>query len=102
MLDELGELGERARQTTRRLRTLDTNTKNKALRAIADVILERQSDILLANSKDITAGQEAGLDEHLLERLLLTEARLDAGLVAPHPASPEPVVVELHRRRPGS
>jgi hypothetical protein len=32
----------------------------------------------------------------------LTEARLDAGLVAPHPASPEPVVVELHRRRPGS
>jgi hypothetical protein len=30
----------------------------------------------------------------------LTEARLDAGLVAPHPASPRPVPVELHRRRP--
>ena len=30
----------------------------------------------------------------------LTEARLDAGLVAPHPASPEPVLVQLHRRRP--
>ena len=36
----------------------------------------------------------------------LTEARLDQGLVAPHPASPDllpgPVPVELHRRRPGS
>ena len=31
----------------------------------------------------------------------LTEARLDQGLVAPHPASPEPVPVQLHRRRPG-
>ncbi|WP_346620216.1 hypothetical protein [Blastococcus montanus] len=37
----------------------------------------------------------------------LTEARLDQGLVAPHPASPElparrgPVPVEVHRRRPG-
>ena len=31
----------------------------------------------------------------------LTEARLDAGLVAPHPASPRPVPVQLHRRRPG-
>ena len=31
----------------------------------------------------------------------LTQARLDAGLVAPHPASPRPVPVQLHRRRPG-
>jgi hypothetical protein len=31
----------------------------------------------------------------------LTEARLDAGFVAPHPASPRPVPVQLHRRRPG-
>jgi hypothetical protein len=30
----------------------------------------------------------------------LTEARLDQGLVAPHPASPEPVLVQLQRRRP--
>jgi hypothetical protein len=30
----------------------------------------------------------------------LTEARLDAGLVAPHPASPRPVPVQLYRRRP--
>jgi hypothetical protein len=32
----------------------------------------------------------------------LTELRLDLGLVAPHPASPSPVPVQLHRRRPGT
>jgi hypothetical protein len=30
----------------------------------------------------------------------LTEARLDQGLVAPHPASPEQVLIQLQRRRP--
>jgi hypothetical protein len=30
----------------------------------------------------------------------LVEARLDQGLLAPHPASPGPVPVELHRHRP--
>ncbi len=30
----------------------------------------------------------------------LTEARLDQGMIAPHPASPGPVPVELHRHRP--
>jgi hypothetical protein len=30
----------------------------------------------------------------------LTEERMDRGLVAPHPASPRPVPVTLHRRRP--
>jgi hypothetical protein len=32
----------------------------------------------------------------------LTHLRLDQGLIAPHPASPRPVPVELHRRRPGT
>ena len=31
----------------------------------------------------------------------LTQARLDAGLIAPHPASPRPVPVQLQRRRLG-
>ena len=32
----------------------------------------------------------------------LTELRLDQGMIAPHPASPRPVPVELLRRRPGA
>jgi glutamate-5-semialdehyde dehydrogenase len=78
MLEELQQLGERAREVARQLRTLDTNAKNDALHAIAETILERQFDILSANGQDLEAGREAGLSEHLLERLLLTESRLES------------------------
>jgi glutamate-5-semialdehyde dehydrogenase len=78
MITELEELGQRARRVSRQLRTLNTTVKNDALAAIAETILQRQGDILAANSHDIEAGRTAGLDEPLLERLLLTEKRLAA------------------------
>jgi glutamate-5-semialdehyde dehydrogenase len=89
----LKELGERARQVSRQLRTLDTGVKNEALLAIAETILERRTDILSANEKDIEAGRAAGQDEHLLERLLLTDARLEgiASDVRSVAALPDPV-----------
>jgi glutamate-5-semialdehyde dehydrogenase len=76
MFAELEELGKRARRMARLLRTLDTNVKNSALLAVAEALLESEFDILSANSEDIEAARAAGLDEHMLERLLLTESRL--------------------------
>jgi glutamate-5-semialdehyde dehydrogenase len=78
MFAELEERGKQARQVARLLRTLDSSVKNNALLAIAETILESEFDILTANSKDIEAGRAAGLDEHMLERLLLTESRLES------------------------
>jgi glutamate-5-semialdehyde dehydrogenase len=77
MFEELEKLGERARQVSRRLRTLNTDVKNNALSAITETILERRADILSANEKDLEAGRAAGQNEHLLERLLLNDARLE-------------------------
>jgi glutamate-5-semialdehyde dehydrogenase len=93
MFEELKRLGERARQVSRQLRTLDTGIKNEALTAIAETILERRASILSANEKDIEAGRAAGQDEHLLERLLLTDARLEdiASGVRSVAALPDPV-----------
>jgi glutamate-5-semialdehyde dehydrogenase len=76
MNEELRNLGERAREVSRRLRTLGTARKNEALGAIADTIEEQAGSIVAANARDTDAGRAAGLDEHMLERLLLTEARL--------------------------
>jgi glutamate-5-semialdehyde dehydrogenase len=78
MFPELKEKGERARQAARRLATLNTATKNNALKAVAETIMEQEPEILSANDHDIDAGQEAGLSEALLDRLLLTVHRLDS------------------------
>jgi glutamate-5-semialdehyde dehydrogenase len=78
MFPELKEKGERARQAARHLATLNTATKNNALKAVAETIMEQEPEILSANDHDIDAGQEAGLSEALLDRLLLTVHRLDS------------------------
>ena len=78
MFAELEEKGKLARLAARRLATIDTATKNKALRAIAETLMQREPEILSANDHDIDAGQEAGLNEALLDRLLLTIHRLEA------------------------
>jgi glutamate-5-semialdehyde dehydrogenase len=93
MFPELKQKGERARQAARRLAALDTATKNNALKAIAEAIMEQEPEILSANDHDIDAAQEAGLSETLLDRLLLTIHRLDgiAKDVLTVAALPDPV-----------
>jgi glutamate-5-semialdehyde dehydrogenase len=66
----------RAKAASRRLATLDTETKNRALNAMADALEERAGDILEANERDMEAGRESGLSAALLDRLQLTEDRL--------------------------
>jgi len=78
MFAELEQLGKQAQRAARRLRTLDTETKNRALEGIAQALLERQADILAANAKDLAASRAAGLSEAMLDRLLLNEARLQS------------------------
>jgi glutamate-5-semialdehyde dehydrogenase len=78
MFPELKEKGERARQAARRLAILDTATKNLALTAIAEALMEREPEILSANDHDVDAAQEAGLSEALVDRLLLTVQRLES------------------------
>ena len=93
MNEELKTLGERAREVSRRLRTLSSAKKDAALEAIASTVEAQAGVILDANAQDIEAGRAAGLDEHMLERLLLTEARL-AGIaegVRSVAALPDPV-----------
>jgi glutamate-5-semialdehyde dehydrogenase len=77
MFPELKQKGERARRAARRLAALDSTTKNRALKAVAETIMEHEPEILSANDHDIDAGQEAGLSESLLDRLLLTVHRLE-------------------------
>src|SRR3954469_21119816 len=73
----VADLCRAARDASRTLATLDSDTKNAALHAIADALEARTPEILEANARDMEAGRENGLSSALLDRLAL-----DAGRVA--------------------
>ena len=93
MHEDIRKKGELARQASRRLATLDTRTRNRALKTIAETLTAQQSSIVDANSRDLDAGRQAGLSEALLDRLLLNSSRLQdvARDVLAVAALPDPV-----------
>jgi glutamate-5-semialdehyde dehydrogenase len=101
MDNELMTKGKAAKKAARALATLDTATKNKALKIIAETIMEQEPIILEANDKDIDAGRANGLSEALLDRLLLTPTRLEsiANDVKSITNLPDPVGEEFESRR---
>ncbi len=82
-----------AKAASRKLATLDTETKDRALEALAAALEERSAEILEANERDMEAGRENGLSSSLLDRLQLTEERLStiARDVRDIAALPDPV-----------
>jgi glutamate-5-semialdehyde dehydrogenase len=73
----IGAAALRARAAARVLRTLPTDTKDAALSAMADALVERVDEILAANAADLEAAAADGTPESILDRL-----RLDADRVA--------------------
>ena len=72
-----------------------TEAKNKALLAIADALLARQDEWIAANAEDYRAAEAAGMNRSMLDRLLLTPARVEgvAEGVRQAAALPDPVGV---------
>jgi glutamate-5-semialdehyde dehydrogenase len=66
-------VGKAARAASRDMAKADTNTKNRALTAMAQAILRDQAALLAANALDMAEARAKGLDAALLDRLALTE-----------------------------
>ena len=77
----LQEQGRRAKAAAYVLSTAGTAKKNTALEAIARALSQRKDEWLAANAEDLAAAREAGMRPALLDRLTLTEERID-GIVA--------------------
>lgn len=77
-ITKLDEIGARAKQAARQLARCGTAEKNAALQAIAAALREDIPAILAANEQDIAQGREMGLGDALIDRLLLTPARIEA------------------------
>jgi glutamate-5-semialdehyde dehydrogenase len=66
----------RAKAASIPMRTVSSAVKDAALHAMADALLDRQSEIFAANEKDLQTGREKGLSDAMLDRLKLNENRV--------------------------
>lgn len=72
------EVGQQARAAATLIARSTTEVRNRALLATADALDASRSELAEANARDLTNGQESGLDAAMLDRLELTPARIDA------------------------
>jgi glutamate-5-semialdehyde dehydrogenase len=72
----IGAAATRAREAARVLRTLPTETKDAALAAMAEALLERADEVLAANAADVEAAAADGTPASVIDRLRLDPARL--------------------------
>ncbi|CAM5200716.1 Gamma-glutamyl phosphate reductase OS=Ureibacillus acetophenoni OX=614649 GN=proA PE=3 SV=1 [Ureibacillus acetophenoni] len=70
--------GNLAKKASTILNMKTTEEKNDALSKIANQLLIDQAEILSENEKDIASGKEKGLSDSILDRILLTESRINA------------------------
>ena len=70
------KMGLAAKAAERILGVADTNTKNKALEAMADALEANADKLISANEADLANGASSGMKESLLDRLRLTSARI--------------------------
>ena len=103
--DEATRLGKQAKAAARRLASLSSEDKNRALGLMADK-LEAQSERLLEeNKKDLETARDAGLSSSLLDRIALNPGRVQtmAKGLRDIVALPDPVheIVKMWRRPNG-
>ncbi len=79
-IEQAVELAQAAQRAARPLRSVSTDQKNAVLATLADLLCQPShvESVLLANARDVQAGQQAGLSAALLDRLRLDEGRLRA------------------------
>ena len=75
-MTNLTEMGKAARLAAFELSQLSTAEKNQALQIIADQLEQQQQRILAENQRDIEQAKLNGISEAIIDRLLLTPARL--------------------------
>jgi len=77
-VEELEAKGRAAKAASRRMAYLSAEVKNGALHNIADDLLAKQGEVLTANRIDYKEAEASGMSAAMLDRLMLSESRLEA------------------------
>jgi glutamate-5-semialdehyde dehydrogenase len=75
-MGEVFEKAQQARRAARELARIDATTRNGALEHMADALEGRRDYLLVENARDVEDARAKGIDESLIDRLVLTEARI--------------------------
>lgn len=70
------EKAKAAKEASRKMNNIDSKIKDKALKTMAQAIIDNLGEIIEANKMDVKKGRENGLTKALLDRLMLNEARI--------------------------
>ena len=71
-------LGRRAKSASREGAKLGTDAENRGLITVAEELIRQKAYLLEENTKDVEAAKEKGVKESLIDRLQLTESRIEA------------------------
>jgi glutamate-5-semialdehyde dehydrogenase len=74
---DLLAMGEEAKKAARALSTAPASQKNLALRAAASALRAKSATVLKINATELKAAQAAGRPEFFIDRLTLTQSRLE-------------------------
>jgi len=77
-VDELEAKGKAAKAASRRMAYLSAEVKNKALHNISNDLLAKKDEVLAANQIDYKEAEASGMNAVMLDRLMLSESRLEA------------------------
>ncbi|MFC1650227.1 glutamate-5-semialdehyde dehydrogenase [Candidatus Latescibacterota bacterium] len=95
----------KAKSAASRMAGLETSVKNKSLLEMADAIIDKRAEIKEANGKDLANAESFGLTSAMIDRLTLTDARIDgmAGGLRELASFPDPVgkLTEVVKRPSG-
>jgi len=91
--NDITNIAKLAKESSKLMGQLSSSVKDKALLAMACGLEENKAKIFAANKLDMEAGKENGLTGAMLDRLLLTEERVDqmAGGLREIASLPDPV-----------
>ncbi len=94
------QLAQRSKSAAHRLTKLDTRQKNRCLEAMAQALVDHQSEIQQANAKDLETAKAMQLSKAMTDRLVLNADRIEgmAEGLREIAALPDPVGRELDRK----
>jgi len=103
--DMIVGIAKRAKEASRKIATLPTNTKNAVLKRVSQLLREKKDSIKQANEKDLSLAKEKGYPPAFIDRLTLSDKVIEAMAKGLEEVSalPDPVgeVIKMWRRPNG-